>query len=281
MNAHAAQYPIRTLCATLRVSRSGYYAWLGRAPSARAQADACLLPHILAAHQASRGLYGSPRVHAELRAGGIACGRHRVARLMRRARIRGVMPLHRRRPATVTGRALASNTLNRQFQVEMPDTVWAGDITVLWTGGGWLYLAVVMDLYARRIVGWAMDTRMTEQLPMRALNMALERRQPTPGLVHHSDQGSQYASAAFQQLLQAHGIHCSMSRKGDPYDNACVESFFSSLKRELAIRQRFPTRERARAAVFEYIEVFYNRRRRHSTLGYLSPIEFERRQGLT
>jgi putative transposase len=269
------------MCRVLDVSRSGYYAWRRRGESFRAKANRGLVERIRAVHTRSRQTYGSPRVHVDLREEGIVCGRHRVARLMRTGRIQGLRRRHpKRATGTTHGRLGAENLLGQQFYVKRPNQVWAGDITTLWTGSGWLYLAVVMDLYSRSIIGWAMSNRMTEQIAMDALTMALERRRPSEGLLHHSDQGSQYASERFQRLLTEHGIRCSMSRKGNCYDNACVESFFSTLKTELTRRHRYATREEARAEIFEYIEAFYNRQRRHSTLGYKAPAEYELMNGV-
>lgn len=264
------------MCGVLEVSRSGYYAWRKRPESRRAIEDQRLIDRIREIHTRSRQAYGSPRVHVELREQGETYGRHRVARLMRRHRIQGLRRRrYRRSPGTTHGRLGAENLLAQQFAVSQPNRVWAADITTLWTGSGWLYLAVEMDLHSRGIVGWAMGNRMTEQLAIDALVMALSRRGPAEGLLHHSDQGSQYAGEGFQRMLSEHGIICSMSRKGNCYDNACVESFFSTLKTELIRRQRYSTREEARAAIFDYIEVFYNRQRRHSTLAYKTPTEFE------
>jgi len=264
------------MCRVLDVSRSGYYAWCRRPESFRSIENRRLIERIREIHARSRQAYGSPRIHIELREQGESCGRHRVARLMRRYRVQGIRRRrYKRSTGTSHGRLRAENLLAQQFAVSQPNTVWAADITTLWTGSGWLYLAVVMDLYSRGIVGWAMGNRMTEQLAIDALAMALARRCPTEGLLHHSDQGSQYAGEEFQRILSEHGIICSMSRKGNCYDNACVESFFSTLKTELIRRQRYATREEARAAIFDYIEVFYNRQRRHSTLAYKTPAEFE------
>jgi transposase InsO family protein len=247
-----------------------------RRPSARAKATAQLLDRIRQIQAGSQGRYGSPRIHAQLRREGLRCGHNRVARLMRDHRI----VAHRwrtfkRQAAPVSGRQLSENLVQQQFAVARPNTVWVADISCLWTGSGWLYLAVVLDLYSRRIVGWAMQGRMTEQLVIDALQMAWLRRQPTHTLIHHSDQGSQYAGERFQAQLSAQGIRGSMSRRGNCYDNAVVESFFKTLKTELIHGQRFTTREDARTAIFDYVEVFYNRQRLHSTLGYRSPVEFE------
>lgn len=271
-------YPVSLMCSALRVSRSGFYAWRRRQPSRRAREDARLAAEIRTVHQQARGIYGSPRVHVELQQRAFQVGRHRVARLMRE---QGLTALFKRRFRRTTDSKhndpIAANRLNRQFDVEGPDRVWATDITYLWTDQGWLYLAVVLDLYSRRVVGWSMAEHLRSELVLGALEMALGQRAPRDGLLHHSDRGCQYASSAYREALSQAGIVCSMSRKGDCWDNAVVESFFGTLKSELVHRRRFATRLAARTAVFEYIEVFYNRQRRHSYLGYLSPAEYEQR----
>lgn len=271
-------YPVSLMCSALRVSRSGFYAWRRRQPSKRAREDARLAAEIRTVHQQARGTYGSPRVHFELQQRAFQVGRHRVARLMRE---QGLTALFKRRFRHTTDSThndpIAANRLNRQFDVEGPDRVWATDITYLWTDQGWLYLAVVLDLYSRRVVGWSMAEHLRSELVLGALEMALGQRAPRDGLLHHSDRGCQYASSAYREALSQAGIVCSMSRKGDCWDNAVVESFFGTLKSELVHRRRFATRLAARTAVFEYIEVFYNRQRRHSYLGYLSPAEYEQR----
>jgi putative transposase len=265
------------MCKQLGVSRSGYYAWKRREPSQRQREDAVLVDKIRTIHTESRGTYGSPRVLDDLKEGGFEVGRRRVARLMRENGITG-SPY---KPFTRTtnsahGLDVADNVLNREFTVEAPDMVWATDITYVRTWAGWLYLAVVIDLFSRRVVGWSMATHMRTDLVMGALKMALGRRVPGPDMVHHSDRGSQYASHEYRGALRDNGIQCSMSRKGDCWDNAVVESFFATLKKELIYRRPWPTAEAARAAIAEYIEVFYNRKRKHSTLGYVSPAEYER-----
>lgn len=286
IDAHRHEHAIATMCRVLTVSKAGYYAWRDRAPSERARQDARLAVAIKAAHRASRRRYGSPRIHAELRAQGVRCGRKRVARIMREHAVRGKS---RRRRRVVTTQSdhehpVAENVLNRQFAVEqIPATnrVWAGDISYLPTREGWLYLAVVLDLRSRRVVGWAMRTSLDRELTLAALQMALQHRgTPAPGLLHHSDRGSQYASDDYQHLVTTFAMTGSMSRQGNCYDNAVVESFFGTLKTELLDGEPiWETRAAARTAVFEYLEGWYNRRRRHSTLGYLSPAEFERRTG--
>jgi len=268
---------VKAMCDALGVSRSGYYAWANRSISQRSQANTRLVEAIQKVHVTSRRTYGSPRIHAALVRQGVPCGRNRVARLMRLNGVISQRQFHRRqRHATSHGRSMTSNLLGQNFRVFKANHVWASDITVLWSGSGWLYLAVVMDLYSRRIIGWAMRKRMTDNLVIDALETALGQRQPQRELIHHSDQGSQYASAAFLSTLQKNHIIPSMSRKGNCYDNAVVESFFKSFKVELCKEARFKTREEARAKIFEYIEVFYNRKRLHSTLGYRSPVEYER-----
>jgi len=269
----------------LDVSVSGYYQWCKR--QARQQAGACsrrqaenerLVAEMRRIHQASLGTYGSPRLWAELRAHGVRCSRTRVARLMRQHGIRGKCRRRRRVVTTDADHRLpvAANVLNQEFTAAAPDQRWVADMTYLPTDQGWLYLAAVLDLYSRQVVGWAMDRTMTQALVLRALRMALHTRQPAANLLHHSDRGSQYASAAYQALLHAWHVIPSMSRTGNCYDNAVMESFFATLKVELVHDQHFHTRQEAAQAIFYYIEAFYNRRRRHSALGYLSPAEFER-----
>jgi transposase InsO family protein len=274
-----AQFPVRVLCRTLQVSRAGFYAWQDRAPSARAQADERLGVEIAAIHAESRQRYGSPRIHAELLERGCRTGRKRVARLMRG---HGLAARRRRRfRVTTQSRHLfpiAPNVLARQFERAAPNQAWVTDITYIPTGEGWLYLAVILDLCSRFAVGWAMHDRITDDLTLDALGMALSRRRPSPGLLHHSDRGRQYASGDYQRLLAEHEIVGSMSRRGNCWDNAVAESFFASLKVELVHDATWSTRTAARAELFEYLEVFYNGRRRHSALGYLSPRAFEQRR---
>jgi putative transposase len=278
----AAYHPIRLLCRVVGVSRSSFYAWRNRPPSARTQADRALTEQIRAIHQTSRRTYGSPRVQAELRAGGRSVGRRRVARLMRQAGLRGPHGQRRRVRTTVPDRAAtpAPDRVERAFapaQIGAPNRVWFADISYVATRESWLYLAVILDGFSRQVVGWAMADHLRAELVIDALGMAIQRRQPVPGLLHHADHGCQYTSVAFGQRLQGAGIVPSTGSVGDCYDNAVVESFFSSLKTELVDRQVWPSRAAARLAIFEYLEVWYNRQRRHSTLGYLSPTEFEAR----
>ncbi len=278
MRNHARDHKVARLCRALSVSKSGYYAWLKRAPSARARSDGELLARIREAHARSRRTYGSPRVHAELRAHGTRCSRKRVARLMRAAGLSARGP--RRAVRTTDSRhalPVAANLLGRDFTAPAPDRRWAADITYVPTAEGWLYLAVILDLFSRRVVGHAAAATLATTLVSEALLLACGRRRPGSGLLHHSDRGSQYASGEYQSRLAEVGALCSMSRRGDCYDNAAVESFFGTLKTELVHGRRYATRAEARSDIFEYIELFYNRERRHSALGYLSPAEYEAR----
>lgn len=276
IQAHDRRYPIRLMCRALAVSSAGYYAWRARPESPRAVANRDLLPAIRRVHHKSRQTYGSPRIWRVLCEQGRRVGAHRVARLMRQANLQAKTVSKWRVPTDSAHRLpVAANHLNRQFTVAAPNQVWAGDLTYIWTMEGWLYLAILLDLYSRAVVGWAMGARLTEELTQHALQMALHRRQPKPGLLHHSDRGSQYAATAYQQHLRAAGITGSMSRRGNCWDNACGESFFATLKRELIHHRQYHTREEAKQEIFEYLEVFYNRQRRHSTLGYRSPAEYE------
>lgn len=278
ISAEKASTPVAVLCRLLGVSRSGFYAWEDRAPSATAMEDERLAVRIAAIHKASGGRYGSPKIHAELVAEGTALSRKRVARLMVDL---GLASLRKRRyKATTDSRhklPVAGNVLDRKFEVDAPNLAWVTDITYVWTSEGWLYLAAILDLFSRRVVGLAMSDRIDRALTLDALRDAVGRRLPNQGLIHHSDRGSQYASADYQEALKARGLVCSMSRKGNCWDNAVAESFFATLKTELIYPRRFATRSEAREAIFDYVETFYNRRRRHSTLGYLSPVDFERK----
>ena len=275
---HDRRYPIRLMCRALAVSAAGYYAWRSRPESTRSAKTRTLLSAIRVIHQESRETYGSPSIWAALIKQGHCVGEHRVARLMRGEGIRA-KTVKKWRATTQSNHRLpvAENTLNRQFTVAHPNRVWAGDITYVWTTEGWLYLAVILDLYSRLVIGWAMSQRLTVELAEQALTMALANRNPLAGLLHHSDRGSQYAATRYQLLLTTHGITTSMSRRGNCWDNACVESFFGTLKRELVYHRHYATREDAKQDIFEYIEVFYNRKRRHSTLGHHSPAEYEAR----
>ena len=277
MEAEKAAYPVTLMSRLLEVSRSGFYAWSKHAESVRARSDRALLVDIKAAHQASRGVYGSPRVHRELLAQGHTVGRDRIGRVMRDNGLQGTRKRRLRNTTQSNHRhPVAPNVLEREFTVEQPNAAWVGDITYVWTQEGWLYLAVILDLYSRRVVGWAMGNRIDQALTLRALGMALNAREPGSGLIHHTDRGSQYAANDYRKLLDARGITCSMSRKGNCWDNAVAESFFATLKVEFVHETLFRTRTQATREIFEYIEIFYNRVRRHSSLGYVSPLEFEK-----
>ena len=279
---HRGIWPIGWLCEALGVSRSGFYAWLSRPPSRRARADEELSGKVRASFLASDRTYGARRVWHDLLAEGVFCGRHRIERLMRLHALRA-RPRRRRLPSDVGVRqpaAVAPNVLDRSFEAPAPNRKWIADFTYIWTAEGWLYVAVVIDLFSRCVVGWSMNASMRAQLVTDALIMAIWRRGKPDALLHHSDQGSQYTSEQFQRLLVDHGVICSMSRSGNVWDNAAMESFFSSLKTERAKRKTYRTRDEAKADVFDYIERFYNPKRRHSTLGYLSPMEFEMRAQL-
>ena len=269
-------YPIQMMCQAMKVSTSGYYAWRTRPESRRKRYDRELMQAIRLLHAESDGTYGSPRMHAELNDAGFPCGRAKVARLMASAGLKGC-PKRRFRVNTKRGGAPARNLLDQDFSAETVNERWASDITYLWTHQGWLYLAVVMDLYSRRIIGWSMSRRLSRHIAVNALKMALGQRRPGIDLIHHSDRGVQYLSDDFQDLLKKHGITCSMSDKGSCYDNAVVESFFASLKRERTRRKKYRTRDEARADVFDYIERFYNRKRRHGYVGNMSPAHYEKR----
>jgi len=275
---HCGIWPVLWMCAVLEVTRAGYYAWLKRPPCRRAQEDERILVSVRRSFAESDSTYGVRRVWDDLKEWAVACGRERLARLMRMAGL-VARPVKRRLPRDTGIRPehrLAPNLLNREFQAPAPDRRWAADFTYIWAGEGWLFLAVVLDLYSRRVVGWSMRSRMTSELVADALLMAIWRRGWPTDLLHHSDQGSQYLSEEFQRLMADHGIQCSMSRRGDCWDNAAVESFFSTLKVERVYRRWYRTREEAKADLFQYIEGFYNPRRRHSTLGGLSPMQFEK-----
>lgn len=279
IQAHRAAGNIETLCRALGVSVSGYYAWRTRPTSPRTQRDGWLLQHIQRAYQAGRGLYGSPRIHAALRQQGIVCSRKRVARLMRQHGLHSRRRPQRRGRTTDSQhpRPIAPNLLARDFAADAPNSKWVGDILGIWTDEGWLYLAALLDTYSRCIVGWSMSAYRDAALVESALRMAFARRAlpSDPALIHHTDRGSQYTADAYTALLATTQIQVSMSGKGDPYDNAMMESFFSTVRAELTDLERFATRDAARVAVFDFIEVFYNRQRLHSSLGYHSPADFE------
>lgn len=271
------------MCEVLGVSRPGFHQWERRAPSDRALSDAWLTEKITDIHERARGVYGSRRVQAELRLGqGIRVSRRRIQRLMRAAGISGLVKVKKGRTTIrVPGVRVADDLVERQFRPGRPNVLWVADITYLRTWEGWLYLAAVQDAFSRMIVGWAMTEHMRTELVADALGMAVARRRPEPGLIHHSDQGSQYVALGFGQQARDAGIAVSMGSKGDAYDNAVAESFFATIKKELVHRQSWPTRRDLSSAVFEYIEGFYNRHRRHSTLGYLTPEEYEHKQTTT
>jgi putative transposase len=277
VKAHQAEFPVRTMCRVLGVSPSGYYEWLGRGPSARAVADVAILERIEHHHVASRGTYGAPRILDDLADEGIHVGRKRVARLMRAA---GIVGVSRRRYRGTTRRdresVAAPDLVERQFKAEGPNELWVADITYIPTWSGFLYLAVVIDVWSRRVVGWCMATHLRTELVLAALEMAVWRRQPS-GVIHHSDQGCQYTSVAFGKRCQEAGVQPSTGSVGDCFDNAMAESFFATLECECLDRQRFKTQKDARMAVFDFIEGFYNPHRRHSGLGNLSPINYEMR----
>jgi putative transposase len=276
IDAEKANYSVSMLCKVLGVSRSGYYDWRNRPPSSRERENANLTERIREIHHRSRGTYGYPRVHAELRALGVRCNRKRVARLMRKDRLQGCIRgrgrkrTTRRDPFAIP----APDLVERNFCATAPNRLWTADITYLPTDEGFLYLAFILDVYSRKVVGWSMTNHLRSELVAAALEMALRRRNPLTGLIHHSDQGSQYTALSFGEKLQEAGIVPSMSRVGSALDNAISESFVSTLKCEIGV-SRYPTRQAARAWVFEFIELFYNRERRHSSLGYLSPAEYE------
>jgi transposase InsO family protein len=277
IEAQKAKYPVTVLCSVLQVSSSGFYAWRERRPSRRSQVNRDLTRRIFEIYHGSRQTYGSPRVHEELRQQGYGVSRKRVARLMRQRGLRARIQ-RRFHCTTDSGHQMpvAVNVLGRRFRTTAPDTVWATDITYVRTWEGWLYVAVVIDLFSRRVVGWAMADHLRTELALDALNMALGRRLPPAKLIHHSDRGSQYASARYQRILKDNAIVCSMSRAGNCWDNAVVESFFATLKTELIHRRSWPTRRQAKAAIAEYIELFYNCRRIHSSLAYRSPAQYEK-----
>lgn len=276
---NAKQYSIEEMCRFLQVSRSGYYEWNKRDKNPRRQEDRKLAEIIRTIYEQSKGRYGSPRIYQKLRTEGFRCSRKRIARLMREM---GLKARHKRKFKVTTNskhdHPIAPNLLNRQFKTDAPNQVWVADITYIRTFEGWLYLAAVMDLYSRKIVGWAMSDRMTADLAISALKMAIKRRRPGKGLMHHSDRGVQYASKPYRKVLKKYGITCSMSRKGNCWDNAPMESFFSTLKTECTQDKIYLARILAQREIFEFIEIDYNRNRLHSTIGYLSPENFENRR---
>lgn len=281
VRSYCGEVSVTRLCRALAVSRCGYYDWSTRSESARSRRDSELLAHIRRVHEASRQAYGAKKTWMELNARGIACGKHRVARLRREAGIEA----KRKRRFRITMEhhhtaSAAPNLIRRQFRVSQPDRAWVGDMTFIRTRTGFLHLAVLLDLYSRRVVGWSMSERPTLAVALDALSMALLARCPSSGLVHHTDQGPLYSARTYRDTLEAHGLTASMSAKGNAYDNAVAESFFSNLKNELVHHCDFASREEARSAIFDYIEIFYNRQRLHQTLGYVSPALFEKMKGV-
>jgi len=278
---HEDEFSIVRMCRVMRVSRSGYYAWRERPEGDRIRKDRQLLQHIGRVHAESRQAYGAKKTWLALNESGIACGKHRVARLRKQA---GIEARRKRRfRMTVENHATAPaapNLVQRQFRVDAPDRIWVGDMTFIRTRQGWLHLAILLDLFSRRVVGWSMSERPDLALVLNALNMALEQRQPKRGLIHHTDQGTIYAARAYRERMQEQGLMPSMSAKGNAYDNAVAESFFGNLKNELIHHSDFESRDAARAAIFDYIELFYNRSRMHQTLGYVSPVRFEQMKGV-
>lgn len=276
IDAEKASYPVSLLCRVLKVSRSGYYDWKDRPSSRRDRENVALTEQIREVHERSRGIYGYPRVHAELRALGVRCSRKRVAQLMRKAGIKGCQRARKKRTTRRDPHATpAADLLKRNFTAEAPDRVWTADITYVHTQEGFLYLAFILDVYSRKVVGWSMASHLRTELVVDALEMALWRRSPDAGLIHHTDRGAQYTALSFGKKLEEAGIVPSMGQVGSALDNAISESFVASLKSELLHRHRFVGREAARMATFDYIEGFYNRVRRHSSLGYLSPADYE------
>ena len=276
------EFPVHRLCRILGVSDSGYFAWKSRPASRRQVTDMVLLAHIRAQFATSNETYGAPRMHVELKEDGLDAGRHRIARLMRD---NGLKALQKRRYKKTTdsnhGGPVAANLLDQDFACDGPDQKWGADISYIWTSEGWLYLAIVLDLFSRRIVGWATSDRLKKNLALHALRRALALRHPPPGLIHHSDRGSQYCSHDYRRLLKAHGVMVSMSGKGNCYDNAMVETVFKTIKNELVWRMIFQTRIAAELALGRYIDGFYNPCRRHSALGYKSPVSFEAKMAIT
>ncbi len=281
IRAHQERFSVSRLCSVLKVSRNGYYDWRDRPQSRRSQENQQVTAEIHRVHERSKQSYGAQKTWRELRAEGFNWGRHRIARLRREA---GIEARRKRRFRITTqsraGVVAAKNRLKQRFEAKAVDRVWVGDITFIATAAGWLYLAVLIDLYSRRVVGRAMSERIDQKLVLDCLNMALLQRRVKAGLIHHTDQGRQYSSAAYVDVLKRHGMIASMSRRGNCYDNAVAESFFSSLKNELVHHTSFKRRDEARTAIFEYIEVFYNRQRRHQSLDYLSPVDYERKAGV-
>ncbi len=276
MKAHQGQHAVAAMCRVLGVQRSGYYAWRARGPSSRMRRDHALTAIVRRMHTETKQAYGAVKLWRALNAQGVVCGKHQVARVRRAAGLTTRRTRHYRRAYATNHYAPAPNLLRQSFTADRPDRVWVSDISLIPTRAGWLYLCVYLDLYARRVVGWSMRAKPDQQLVCDAMAMALERRRPGRGLIVHTDQGQQYNSARYKTLLAAHGLVQSMSRKGNCWDNAVAESFFSTLKNDLVHHENFASREQAKAALFEFIEVFYNRQRLHQTLGYQTPVDYER-----
>lgn len=276
IDAEKAEFPIECLCAAVGVSPSGYYAWKTRTPSRRQHDDMVYLAHIRSLFKASNGTYGSPRMHEDLKEEGLTIGKRRTARLMRDNNLKARQKTRFKRTTDSNHNGpIADNLLAQDFTCDAPDQKWGVDISYIWTAEGWLYLAIVLDLYSRRIIGWSVSNRMKKGLAMEALQRAIALRQPPPGVIHHSDRGSQYCSGDYLKLLAKHKFKISMSGKGNCYDNAMVETVFKTIKSELIWRTSFATRRQAEKAIGQYIDGFYNPRRRHSSLGYQSPLRFE------
>jgi len=273
---HLETFNVGRMCMLLNVSRSGFYAWRKRPESRTSRENRALEDRIRLVHANSHGIYGAPRIHRDLNEDGVCCGKNRVARIMRNAGLRS--RTRKKFKATTNSKhnlPVAPNLMNQQFSAEAADSAWVGDITYIWTDEGWLYLAVLLDLFNREVVGWSASSRMTRQLAIDALQMALGKREPGRDLMHHTDRGSQYASADYQTILKEHGMVCSMSRKGNCYDNAVAESFFARLKSEWVNHERYRSRSEAIESLFYYIEIFYNRKRRHSSINYATPQEYK------
>ncbi len=281
MNQYKNEFKIKSMARVLEVSRSGYYGWLRQKSNPREMRNVFLRESITRVFRESKRSYGSPRIYRQLKAEGITCGRHRIAYLMRESGIIARKKRKYKKPVTIRhDRSFAANVLNRRFHYDKSDQAWVSDVSYFWTRSGWLHLAIVMDLFSRRIIGWSMGPHVDKDLTQEAFTMALINRDLKRPLIHHSDQGAEYTNKEYQSVLKNNGIISSMSRTANCYDNAVAESFFKTIKVELAKRQKFNTIEEARAAIFEYIEIFYNRKRLHSTLDYVSPVEYERRNGV-
>ncbi len=281
MNEYKKEFKIKTMARVLEVSRSGYYGWLKQKQSNRGQERMFLTENITRVFNESKRSYGSPRVYRQFKLEGISCGRHRIARLMRDLNLIARKKRKYKKPVTTRhDRSFAVNVLSQQFAYTKPNQAWVSDVSYFWTKSGWLHLAIVMDLFSRKVIGWAMGGHVDKNLTTEAFKMAIINRNPKHKFIHHSDQGAEYTNNEYQNILKNHGIISSMSRSGNCYDNAVAESFFKTIKVELAKKQKFNTVEEARAAIFEYIEIFYNRKRLHSTLDYTSPVDYERKTGV-